>query len=363
MSKIEWTDVSWNPTVGCTRVSPGCKNCYAFEQHDRRHKGYPWPNAPKQYAKPFREVQLIPDRLDQPLRWRKPRMVFVNSMSDLFHEDVPDEYIAAIFAVMSFASDHTFQILTKRPKRMAAWYRWINEMAYYEGDLMNYCWRALVQLRPNLRDLPRRFVLNRRWPLPNVWAGTSVENPDYLWRVDELLETPAAVRFVSAEPLLAATDFAPYLPHSHELDCTCYENIGGHQMGCMFYGKKRDEIDALFEKAERGLDWIIVGGESGPRARTCDVDWIRSIVKQCKAAGTACFVKQLGAHVIDNGALAIADTFLAEQCWPDAVCERMNAGPPDAHIRLKDSKGGDPEEWPEDLRVRKYPEKGVAPCK
>lgn len=204
---------------------------------------------------------------------------------------------------------------------MAAWYRWINEMAYYEGDLMNYCWRALVQLRPNLRDLPRRFVLNRRWPLPNVWAGTSVENPDYLWRVDELLETPAAVRFVSAEPLLAATDFAPY----------------------------------------RGLDWIIVGGESGPRARTCDVDWIRSIVKQCKAAGTACFVKQLGAHVIDNGALAIADTFLAEQCWPDAVCERMNAGPPDAHIRLKDSKGGDPEEWPEDLRVRKYPEKGVAP--
>ncbi len=116
---ISWTDVTWNPTVGCTRVSPGCKNCYAFTLHDMRHAAHKdGKNLPEQYAKPFTELQMIADRLEDPLHWKKPRMVFVNSMSDLFHEDVPDEFIDKVFAVMALCPQHTFQVLTKRPERM-----------------------------------------------------------------------------------------------------------------------------------------------------------------------------------------------------------------------------------------------------
>ncbi len=279
MSKIEWTDTTWNPTVGCTRVSTGCKNCYAFESHDRRHKGYPWPNAPEQYAKPFSEVQLMYDRLDAPLRWRKPRRVFVNSMSDLFHEDIPNEFIARVFDVMTKAKRHTFQVLTKRPERMRDFVTIIGNQAGCDSAP------------------------------PNVWLGVSVENQRHDERIALLLETPSAVRFVSCEPLIGPLDLT-----------------------------KLRRVEFTGSAAHTNtLDWVIVGGESGPLARACDVEWIRGIVRQCRAAAVPLFVKQIGAHPV---------------VFPGPNYERDFAA---IFPRSDRRKGGDPSEWPEDLRVREFP--------
>jgi protein gp37 len=225
-TSIQWTNETWNPVTGCTRVSAGCDHCYAFAQHDMRHVAWKrgrFPTAPAQYHLPFSRVQLLTDRLDDPLHWRKPRRVFVNSMSDLFHEQVPDSYIAQVFSVMQRAERHTFQILTKRPERMA-----------------RLC-RDVLPL------------------VPNVWLGTSVEHQAAAdTRIPLLLATPAAVRFLSCEPLLSEVDLSTYL----SMD-----------------GKRR-------------LDWVIVGGESGPHYRPMDLDWARSIREQCRAAGVAFFFKQ-----------------------------------------------------------------------
>jgi protein gp37 len=230
MSNIEWTDTVWNPVTGCAKVSEGCRNCYAFELHDRRHKAWKdgnWPNAPKQYHLPFKEVQLFSDRLDMPLKWKKPRRVFVNSMSDLFHHDVPDEFIERIFDVMWKNPQHIFQILTKRPERIA-------------------------KLWPSLRGVWHL------WP-QNVWIGTSVESQQVIERIDYLMEVPAKVKFLSCEPLLGPLD---------------------------------DLRDYL--RIENALQWIIVGGESGSNARPMHPDWARSIRDQCLAAGVPFFFKQIG---------------------------------------------------------------------
>lgn len=211
-SAIEWTDATWNPVTGCTKVSPGCKHCYAetFAERFRGVPGHP-------YEQGF-DLKLWPSRLEQPLAWKKPRLVFVNSMSDLFHPDVPTDYIEEVFEVMERASQHRFQVLTKRPERAA-----------------------------NLAaDLP--------WP-DNVWMGTSVEQQDYVDRIDELRRIPALVRFLSCEPLLGPLDL--------DLD---------------------------------GIQWVIVGGESGARARPMDPAWATGIRDQCTAAGVAFFFKQWGAH-------------------------------------------------------------------
>lgn len=302
---IEWTDKTWNPTVGCTRVSPGCKNCYAFALHDMRHKAYTaGKKLPAQYAKPFTTLQMIEDRLDEPLHWRKqPCRVFVNSVSDLFHEDVPAEFIRKVFGVMSTAGQHTFQVLTKRAERMMEWFA-INSLSDCQAEYVagNCSGLQTPTGRSRIRD--DRSINGsggNRWPLPNVWLGVSVEDQP---RADErtplLLKTPAAVRFLSCEPLLGPIDF--------------------------FYGP--NDWGLL-----TGIDWVIVGGESGPDARPCDVTWIRSIVEQCKAAGVPCFVKQLGsAPYIDHS--------------PE---------PAASIIRLRDRKGGEPSEWSADLRVREFP--------
>ncbi|MEM7737642.1 MAG: phage Gp37/Gp68 family protein [Deinococcota bacterium] len=167
-TSIEWTDETWNPVVGCTKVSQGCKNCYAKTLHDKRHKAYlDGKQMPKQYAEPFETIQLKPERLEQPLHWRNPRKIFVNSVSDLFHEQVPFEFIDRVFAIMAATPKHTYQILTKRPERMHLY----------------------------LRNLYKK-------PLPNVWLGTSVENQDVIHRIDELRQVPAVLRFLSCEPLL-----------------------------------------------------------------------------------------------------------------------------------------------------------------
>ena len=211
-SSIEWTDATWNPVTGCTKVSPGCAHCYAetFAERFRGVRGHP-------YEQGF-DLKLWPERLELPLTWKRPKMIFVNSMSDLFHADVPDAFIQQVFDVMARAHWHTFQVLTKRPENAA-------EMS---------------------AGLP--------WP-DNVWMGTSVENQRFTSRVSSLTRTDARVKFLSCEPLLG--------PLCLDL---------------------------------RAIDWVIVGGESGPGARPMRADWARSVRQQCMDAGVPFFFKQWGAH-------------------------------------------------------------------
>jgi protein gp37 len=232
---IEWTDATWNPVTGCTKVSPGCDNCYA-ETLAERFRG-----TPGHYYEHGFDVQLRTDKLDQPLRWRRPRRVFVNSMSDLFHDDIPDDYIAQVFTVMAMADQHTFQVLTKRHGRMRS---------LLNGPLEGMVSQNLVAASDD------DGVLSFDWPLPNVWLGVSAENQRWAnTRINALVNTPAAVRFVSAEPLLGPIEY--------------------------------DEFPAV--------DWVIVGGESGRGARPMDADWARSLRDQCAEVGVAFHFKQAGA--------------------------------------------------------------------
>lgn len=250
---IEWTDETWNPVTGCDHVSPGCDHCYAERMAVRLagRAGYP-------ADEPFR-VTLHPDRLDQPSRWRKPRRVFVNSMSDLFHRDVPDEFIAEVFAVMGAAEQHTFQVLTKRPQRMARLLsspEWSARLVHDHG-----------------------IPAAGRGPFPNVWLGTSVENQRYAeLRIPHLLATPAAVRFLSIEPLLGPISLRWAKWHDYYRD------------GWRERGEVQDEYDGA-----RRLDWVIVGGESGPGARPMHPAWVRTLRDHCTAAGVPFFFKQWGA--------------------------------------------------------------------
>ena len=237
-SKIEWTDATWNPVIGCSKVSPGCAHCYAEALTMRFANTWKVPGLPWTPEHAAQNVRLRPERLEQPLRWVLSRMVFVNSMSDLFHEVVPDEYIAKVFAVMAVTGRHVFQVLTKRPERMAKL-------------LTRESWQAEVAAATAAFGSGVRV----QWPLCNVWLGTSIENRRFTFRADFLRETPAAIRFVSAEPLLG--------PIATELDLT-------------------------------SIDWLIVGGESGSRHRRMDVDWCRDLRQSARASQTAFFFKQWG---------------------------------------------------------------------
>ncbi|MDO9016624.1 MAG: phage Gp37/Gp68 family protein [Deltaproteobacteria bacterium] len=248
-SEIEWTDKTWNPVRGCVKVSPGCKHCYAeaFAERFRGVAGHP-------YEQGF-DPRLVPDKLDAPLSWRKPCKVFVNSMSDLFMVDVPDDYIAAVFGVMSAVPRHTFQVLTKRAERLPRWFEWVATRPH-ESPFSACVSAAMDTIEP---DPPRRFDnewwgnLDGDWPLPNVQFGVSVEDRKYGFpRIDHLRKVPAAVRFLSIEPLL--------------------EDLGA--------------IDLA------GIHWVIAGGESGRRARPMEEDWVRSVRDQCAAAGVPFFYKQ-----------------------------------------------------------------------
>jgi protein gp37 len=357
-SAIQWTDATWNPTVGCDRISPGCAHCYAKDLHDRRHKAFLAGKAmAPQYAQPFEVLQLLESRLDVPLRTRKPTMFFVNSVSDLFHKDVPDAFIDKVFAVMALPTDegrrvgtykgytHTFQVLTKRAQRMRDY---VN--APDRKDAVARAASALVKERGGWWGTPYS------WPLPNVWLGVSVENQHFAdERIPLLLQTPAAVRFISAEPLLGPVDLRPKAPDAYAI-------LG------KFYGTGTFDPTGMSPAADRvlncfpRLDWVIVGGESGKDARPFDVAWARSIVQQCQAAGVACFVKQLGADPRDrNDAGFEGDT---PRSWPmdtETVdeCARSFQGD-ELRVRLRDRKGGDVSEWPENLRVRDFPMAGYS---
>jgi len=255
-SSIEWTDASWNPMRGCRKVSPGCKHCYAerFAERFRGTPGHP-------YERGF-EPRVDPSWLSAPLHWRAPRLVFVNSMTDLFLEDFSSEEIAAVFGVMACCPQHTFQVLTKRASRLPEWFRWIGEAgATAEAAALACVGAAAVRVGIGLLDRAPPAA----WPLPNVWLGVSVEDPEYAAaRIPHLLAVPAAVHFVSYEPALGLVDFRPYVDR------------GG-------YGATR-----------RSIDWIIMGGESGPGARPMMGTWARLTRNACEAAGVPFFFKQWG---------------------------------------------------------------------
>lgn len=338
-SSIEWTDVTWNPVRGCTRISPGCERCYAERQAHRfsgQHQPYEGLTVlGKQGPRWSGRAGLVPATLGAPLRWSKPRRVFVNSMSDLFHEDISDTEIAAIFGVMAMSPQHTFQVLTKRPERM-----W-RLLSQWTADI---CWRAIYRLDEALGRIvipsvqPGRCgrLLGDKLPLPNVWLGVSVEDQQRAdSRIPHLLDTPATVRFISAEPLLAPIDLRCVRQDEvYSIDALTgdvREGTGANGTGFRF---DRGCVDKL--------DWVIVGGESGPGARECEVAWIRSLVRQCQSAAVPCFVKQLGARHVDA---ALGGT--GHQTRPVPEHGRI--------VRLRDRKGGALDEWPADLRVREFP--------
>ena len=227
-SAIEWTDATWNPVTGCTKVSPGCAHCYAEAITLRFKRGGP-------YLPGKATIKLHPERLDDPGKWRSPRLVFVNSMSDLFHEEVPFEFVAEVFAKMREHDKHTYQVLTKRPARMLEYVRWID---------------------------------SEKWP-DHVWAGVSVENQ--YWadrRIPILAQIPATIRFLSVEPLLKPVDLRPYLEQ---------------------------------------IQWVIVGGESGPKARPMRPEWARQVRDDCVAGRVPFFFKQWGGRTSKAGGRTLDD--------------------------------------------------------
>jgi protein gp37 len=349
MSAIEWTDATWNPVVGCDKVSPGCAHCYA-ETMAKRLRAMAQadiaagrdPGRKKHYVDAVDDLGRwtgklipVPEALAEPLTWKKPRMVFVNSMSDLFHESVAFEFIAAVFGVMAACPQHSFQVLTKRAQRMCEWFGWMATVGgvgkYIRSDFGRPQLRGFFDAvaKSETVDGQRQRTLADPWmqvmngaactgpgPIGNVWLGVSCEDQR---RADEripwLLKTPAAVRFVSAEPLLGPINFGLVLSKDWIIDALDGE-----------WKRHARDIESNDEECHKGgphLDWVIVGGESGSGARPCDIAWIRSIVDQCKSAKVPCFVKQLGTIT--------------------------------AQLSRRKGKGGDPAEWPEDLRVRQFP--------
>jgi protein gp37 len=262
-SAIEWTNATWNVITGCSKVSSGCKNCYAERLFPRAYPG-----------REFTDVRTHPERLKLPLKWKRLRRIFVNSMSDMFHDAVPDQFIGRCFGVMAEAHWHTFQILTKRPQRMLDWSKGVAH--YPRGDR---------SLNPSMG-----------WP-PNAWLGVSVEDQKTAdERVPLLLKTPAKIRFVSYEPALGPVDFR-------------HVQLGGEE-----------EIDALTGEYGLHLDWVIAGGESGPRARPSHPDWFRIVRGQCQAAGVAFFFKQWGEWQPWEDAKGLVERFQTARVkrFPDA---------------------------------------------
>lgn len=249
-SGIEWTDATWNAVTGCTEVSAGCDHCYARTlAHGKLREVYgrrlPVVDTPENRADTF-AVRLWPDRLDQPLRWTRPRRIFVNSMSDFWHADIPESFQHRMFGIMARARQHEFQVLTKRPGRALRYLR----DSYMPGAINDAASLHDGALSPPVDE----------WPVPNVWIGTSVEHQDTAFRVDQLRRVPAAIRFLSCEPLLGPL----------ALDLT-------------------------------DIHWVIVGGESGAGHRTMDPAWVRSIRDQCHDQGVPFHFKQWGGRTPKAG--------------------------------------------------------------
>lgn len=334
---IEWTDQSWNPTRGCRRLSPGCLHCYAqrvayrFSGAGRPYEGLVklgkgggpvWTGAGR----------FVPDALDAPLHWRAPQMIFVNSMSDLFYEAFTDEQIAAVFQVMALAHRHTFQVLTKRLARAAEWFAWLAARAQQRNHLLPATW--LVKEACEIHQMGKEAGFTPSWPLPNVWLVASAEDQATAdERIPELLRCPAAVRGVSYEPALEAVDFSRWLPPA---SVDLIDAVTGLSY-CPTCGASH---------CEHRMDWLATGGESGPRARDCNLAWLRGAVAQARRANVPVFVKQLGARPL----------YVPAE-WPDEVPADQAGNTDRMHWPLsrRDKKGGDMAAWPEGLRLREFP--------
>jgi len=286
---IEWTDATWNPTTGCDKVSPGCDNCYAMTLAPRLQAmgsaHYQQDGDPRTSGPGF-GIAMHADALDKPLRWTRPRRIFVNSMSDLFHGGVTREFQARVFAVMALAPQHTFQVLTKRPGVMRSV---MNNPEFKAAVVRALDWRA-----GHVTDEPPAI----EWPLPNVWLGTSVEDQERAdLRIPALLGTPAAIRFLSMEPLLGPVDI----------------------------------INSLGDSWLTGLDWIIVGGESGHGARPMRAEWARSLRDQAEVAGVAFHFKQWGSHDEHGTPMhkKAAGRMLDGRTWDEFPEPRYTPGLPD----------------------------------
>lgn len=280
-SKIEWTEASWNPVTGCTKVSVGCDLCYAETIAERFRGGPAYPNG-------F-DVTLREHKLDQPLRWTQPRRIFVNSMSDLFHDDVPDEYIARVFAIMARAPQHTFQVLTKRHGRMRA--------LLSSSDFREQVFANLGVAKHQASGHLDHF---RHWPLPNVWLGVSTE--DQRWadiRIPALLNTPAAIRFISAEPLLGHINIGRWLT-AQVRACGRAGAADKPFLAGLARAAVRQVAAEHGEREPAFLDWVIAGGESGPKARPMHPEWARSLRDQCAGSGVAFLFKQWGEWVPES---------------------------------------------------------------
>jgi protein gp37 len=336
-SGIAWTEQTWNPVRGCSRVSEGCRNCYAERVAARfSGPGLPYFGLAKMTAAGARwtgKVQLVPEHLRDPLRWTRPRRVFVNSMSDLFHEQLDAESIARVFAVMYLAHQHSFQVLTKRARRM-------RELLTGPG----FYAQVLDAAAPIREDLPKLGGVGisdpTKFPHANVWLGVSVEDQTAAdERVPELLGTPAAVRWLSIEPQLGPVDLSKWLKPSL---------VTNEGLRLQHPDPRIPSSGGRWEWS--GINWVVIGGESGPGARPFNIQWARDLVRQCQQAGVAVFVKQLGAVPV-----------LSESDWRAKEHLLLSAynkdRAPEGTVPLKfSSKAGDPAEWPVDLRVREYPE-------
>jgi protein gp37 len=300
---IAWSDETWNPIRGCRRVSPGCENCYAeavasrfcgpglaYEGLAIRKLVVHQDGTEELRGRWTGTARVVPEHIADPLRWRRPRRIFVNSMSDLFHEDLPFATIAAIFGIMAAAPRHTFQVLTKRPERMLEWFAWMEERKAANLDqawgtaLLRQHNSGMVAIAGGLYDLDvRKTIESRAWPLANVWLGVTAEDQQRAdERIPKLLRAPAAVRFVSVEPQL--------------------EHVRLDHIDADRGGNPECQIDALSGRhTDMGrpcppvnrLDWVICGAESGRGARHFRLDWARALRDQCVRAGVAFFLKQV----------------------------------------------------------------------
>jgi len=352
---IEWTDYSWPIVNGCRRISPGCGGpahkggCYAERLIATRlrkqpkyeglatfdDKGPHWTGKSRLW---------VPD-LDAPAAVKTPSKVFVADMGDLFFEAVSTAEIMAVFAVMAMTPWHSYQVLTKRPERMRAI---ISHLAKVDPeDAVGACVAALFDVHPTstvgsskttkpaLAAYARMGLPYDRcyWPLPNVWLGVSVEDQQRAdERIPELLQTPAALRFLSCEPLLEPIHLRNLQANDPPVEIDAL--AGTHGFNRPHLGQNN------------AIDWVIAGGESGPGARACDVDWLRALVRQCRGAGVPIFVKQLGTFVRWDGISTSAEP------WKPARFKPIDGF---VRVELVDRKGGDPSEWPKDLRRREFP--------
>lgn len=375
-TSIQWTDRTWGPVRGCSRVSEECANCYAMGMAHR----FSGPGKPYDGLTTIRRgkvdwtgvARLIPKALAEPLTWKKPQRVFVNSMSDLFHESLSNEEVAAVFGVMAACPQHTFQVLTKRSARMRKWFNWIEEF----GGLGPYIRSYAEALRGFFDSVIKTEVYRGKtarssadpwcsvfnaagvpvWPLPNLWLGVSTGTQKAAdERIPDLLSTPATVRFISAEPLLEPLDLSEWIRRvDHCDDCgtqnepvesdrcpRCQSERGlistwGKAQAERYESRERYEHNGPSENEDGPqLHWVVCGGESGPGARPFELAWARSLRDECSSAGVDFFLKQLGSHPII-----------------DPRYRRELPG----FRRLHDRSGGDMDEWPQDLRVRQFPE-------